>query len=239
MKKIIQAVLFLFIPYTSASEPTVEPVAFVDCKEIPQSFGEFGKPQDCRYGSKIYFMISDGNITNIKSDSLTLNKLEIEGKDILAKRNGDDNYKLSSFPRVSDDAKHLMFSIEIKENEFLKLQNTKLSGAISYYTSKGLERHNQKFNLDQGLQTTLHSFDLKSSLQDDGNLIEIEVTRDFNSVNSIKLESNGIKLQSKGMAKGPQRHRYYFEAAGSSEIDIAITSWKNLNMKTQPFSYNQ
>ncbi len=104
-------------------------------KDVPKD----AQHQDCSFGgSAIYFYAEGENFVGLNKNSLSIKRLEVAGKDIRQTRSLEDNFKLGSFPKVSDDGNFVTWSVSIPSGFHSPRNALQIKGSIEALKSEEL-----------------------------------------------------------------------------------------------------
>lgn len=105
--------------------------------------------QNCSFGgSNISFYASGEDFVSIDEESVQLSVLNVNGQNRLKNRKQENNYKLGSFPRISDDGKYAKWSVDIESGFHAVGDELDVKGELTLYKSDTLtELSSKPFNI--------------------------------------------------------------------------------------------
>lgn len=231
----------------SAAEPalTIRPVQFISQAEVPE-----GAPRDARAigfntGFTIGYLVEGESIIGFNHESLKIEHiLMADGKDIASKRNGKPNFKLGSFPAVSDDGKFGFFTMESEEHVFGKLDSIKVKGSIVVRTAAKLSSiATAPHVLGSGDQEKVGDFTVDFGVvkqkektprfleEDFKKNNVITVTGSLAKISEVHLKAGDVEIKPDGYTTNDDRPRSYLfekgEGAAPSAV-LTIKYWEDL-----------
>ena len=186
-----QATETLTRPYSNNSDGSRTYIsgATICAAEVPKD----AKRQECSWkGSSISFYAEGQNFVSLDKNSLTIETLTIDGKDILKNRKQELNYELGSFPKASKDSKYLIWNVNIPEGYHSPDAKLRIKGRVNAYTSeKLLEESSTEFNYRDFASFELGPISIKGTRVDQNKKVNDFLTKDKN------LSKDDIQLLSK------------------------------------------
>ena len=247
----------------NAQDMKVRMVGYKDCHPDLSKLTFEYKPQYCSMSQQSFtFMVEGQNIAVLDEDSLKLSKLEIDGKDILYNRKGDDNFKIGSFPKVDENGDFTVFDVNIKSAPFGKIGHVSLEGTVNIMTSERMIIKERKgLYLTKGFSMKLGSLTisdkpipeeadasdnigkalskgLKNVLSGNNDSLIIYVKGDINAFVSLEVYENGKKIDSGWYSSNDDEKTLNYSKPNGSIIDIKVKYWDALKHNTVPISTN-
>jgi hypothetical protein len=236
---------------SAVDAPTVtcKPVMITACAELPASIGFSDRPMGYDLGFKIAYLVEGEDLIGFKEDSLAITAITTaDGKDISKKRNGKATWKQGSFPKTTDDGKYGIFTIEVEENAFGKLDGLKVQGSI--VALSGSDRQTKKLTLKVSEAKEEDVGGLKITLiggkKDKGNgnaainpffggdSFGVQLSGDITKVAEITMMEGDAKLDSQGSSWSGTQRTWNFAKPTGDTVTVEITWWNKLATVTVP-----
>jgi hypothetical protein len=228
-----------------AGQPSVRarPVQIVSCDDLPARLDFKVKPMGYKPGFQIYYLLEGENLVGIKKDSLVLDFIKTaSGSDISKHRNGKPAYEQGSFPKVSEDGKHGVFSVEVEENQFGKLENLSIKGTITVLTGSQRKEQSVELSVADKQKKKVGPFSVAiasggGSLMGMGSsdkTIGVELTGPLESIIEIKLLDGAHELNSEGWMSDGSSKTFSFSKPRNTTVSVSINHWTDLKEEEVP-----
>lgn len=240
-----------------AAEPayTVRAIQVIDQAQVPE-----GAPQSARSimfnkGFTIGYLVEGSDLIGFKDDSLKVTRIKLpDGKDIVHKRNGEDNYKQGSFPEVSDDGKLGYFQLECEDHVFGKAASLDIAGSIVALTGSDHQTGTTKVHgLDSKEEEKVGPFTVAFGQAKpagmhamfgnaDRDSWGITVSGPLASITAFAVVVDGKEVKSRswsgsGAGDGPRTYDFEKSAITGNAGAVSIRYWKD--MKEQEIRFGK
>ncbi len=248
MKYLLMAAVLVAACTLGAQDFVVKPIMVQDCAPIGESLKFDEKPMGYEPGFKIFFLITGKDMTGFKKDGLSIEYIKgKDGKDISKSRTGKENYKMGSFPKVSDDGKKATFSIESDEDVFGSAESMQIRGKITMVSSTKSETLTSK-ELDatknESQKTGNFTVTANPKADADGMMVDmggndkslkVSVQGPMESISNISFVVDGKESKSNGWFGMDNSRTYTLEATKGNKVTVKISYWADMKDTPVPF----
>lgn len=217
---------------------TCKPVMVTACAELPASIDFQTRPMGYELGVNISYLVEGEDLIGFKEDSLNVTAITTaDGKDISKKRNGKPAWKQGSFPKITDDGKYGIFSIEISENAFGKTDGLLVNGSVVALTGSDRQTKKFTFKLSEakveevgGLKISLTG--AKKSTEKEGFFggggFGVQVSGDIAKVAEVGMSEGETKIDRQGSHWSGSQRTWNFAKPAGDTVSVEITWWNKL-----------
>lgn len=225
-------------------EINAKPIQFCIGGDLPSEIPFESKPMGFETGYKVVYLAQGADLSLLDEKSLKINSIKDgSGKEISMKRNGELDYELGSFPKVTDDGKYVIFSIESKRNIWNQTGRLNISGHITAFTSS--DRVDSEFTLNLQSKeplkinefTVINALNEKVDKSDDSKAffqamlansdsINVKVSGPINKIIKIDAYNKDEKLDDQGSSSDEVSKVFMFKKTAINEVRLKISYWK-------------
>lgn len=263
IRSVTLAILSLWVVVSSANTYVVRPIAIKDCGVLPADLQWDEKPTMCSGKPvEINFLIEGKDLVNIDKDSLKIESMTLNGKDIAKNRLGEPTYQISSFPKVSKSGKYIIFGIELNDAYLGQVGNIELTASIEVSTSSDLKTVVNEVDLSKpfkhtyGLYTVTNHHDKRSNgavtdamanafMEGFTNLfsgnnteesLSLTVVGNLDNFISLGIEEGNKSIKSGGSSWFNDQKTLSFEKPSQPVVELKLAYWDNLEVRKLNFS---
>ena len=245
MKQVFIVAILVMAFSIRAQDFTVKPIMIQECAPVAEEikFGE--KPMGYEPGFKIFLMINGKDMSAFKKEGLSIDYIKTkDGQDISKSRAGKVNYKMGSFPKVTEDGKRAFLSLESSENVFGSAEALQIKGRITVLTSSKVETLSTKeleFGKSESQKvgpftvTANPKAESTFNLGGDDKASKIKVQGPLDSISNISFVVDGKDEKNKGWFGFDDSKTYSIGIANVNKVVVKINYWVDLKEKAIPF----
>jgi hypothetical protein len=232
--RLAAATLILASAVLAAADPpalSAKPVQLTTGAVLPADLPFDAKPFAHEAGFKIWWLVQASDLIGFDEDSVVMNALKsADGKDLATTRNGKPTWKLDSFPKVSDDGKYGVFSIECSADVFGKTDRLSMSGTLVALT--GSDRKEADLAFDPAKPSNVDAGPLKIAFGAKGmrfggaaETYGIQVSGPLVAIASIEVRDGDAKLESQGWSGSGATRTYNFAMPKTATPKLKLSYW--------------
>jgi hypothetical protein len=232
-----------------AAEPaalTARPIQIVSCDRLASELPFEAKPMGYEPGFQIFYAVTGEDLIGFKDDSLAVDGIKTaDGKDLGKSRTGKPTWKMGSFPKVTEDGKTGIFSLECSEVAFGKVESLKISGSVVALIGSDLQNKEIAFTVgkdaEQKLDSLTITFGGKGSAfgammgGEQKERIGVKIEGPLAVIAHLEIVDGERRLESRGWSGSDDARDYDFEKPTSATPKLAISYWKVFKEVKVPF----
>ena len=226
-----------------------KPIQITVCRPLPEELPQGLKPFGYEQGVKIFYLVEGDGLIGINDDSLNIEYIKDgAGRDISKKRNGKDDFELGSFPEASDDGKYLVFSIEIKSNQFGTAESLNIKGEIKGHSANvkrdleiPIDMVSKEFQTN-GPYSVINSANIP---KDSNGMIgdafagmmfgnrettNIGIRGPMKNIISMDVYSGDKKLEKSGNSVDDEKRVYMFDKTSDAKLKVMVSYWDKVDV---------
>lgn len=246
MKRLFTIAVLVMAFSIRAQDFSVKPIMIQECASVAEEIKFGDKPMGYEPGFKIFLMINGRDMSAFKKEGLSIDYIKAkDGQDISKARGGKANYKMGSFPKVTEDGKRAFFSLESSENVFGSAEALQIKGQISVMTSSKSETVSTKeleFGKNESQKVGLFTVTANPKAEGTINLgggddkaSKIKVQGPLDSISNISFAVDGKEEKNKGWFGFDDSKTYSLGIANVNKVVVKIIYWTDLKEKPIPF----
>ena len=255
--------LSLLSAVSNASIYTVKPIAIKDCAILPPDLEWDEKPTMCSgKPAEIQFLIEGADLVNIDKDSLKVESMTLNGRNIGTNRLGEPTYQIGSFPKVSKSGKYIVFGIELNDAYHGQVGNIKLQASIDISTSQDLKTITNEVDLSKPFKRDLGLYSVTNDDRKQGNgtltdtmanammegftnlfvpnsseeSLNLTVVGNLDNLISLSIEEGDKTIKSGGSSWFNNQKTLSFDKPSQPIVALKLSYWDNLEVKKVRFS---
>lgn len=230
----LAATLILATASLVAADPpplVAKPVQLTAGAVLPADLPFEAKPFGHEAGFKVWWLVQAADLIGFDEDSIVVTTLKAaDGKDIATTRNGKPTWKLDSFPKVSDDGKYGVFSIECSADVFGQTDRVSMSGSLVALT--GSDRKEVDLAFDPAKPSNADAGPLKIAFGAKGmrfgggaETYGIQISGPLAAIASIEVRDGDAKLESQGWGGSGDSRTYNFAKPTTATPKLKLSYW--------------
>jgi hypothetical protein len=204
------------------------------------------KPMGYETGYVIHLLVHGEGIAGIKDDSLAITTLAAaDGKNLATGRTGKPAWKMGSFPKVTEDGKVAIFSIEGPDNLLGRVDGVTLTGSITLLLGSEVgtaatgeidAKASKPVQFPGFTVKTGHAASVIHMLGGGGDDQGISVTVEGNlgAIIEVKASQGGAALESSSSSSNDTWRTYDFSGKPAGTVAVTVTYWKDLKEQVLP-----
>jgi hypothetical protein len=213
-----------------APKATVKPVQFLVCAPLPAELPFSAKPFGHEPGFKIAWLIEGEDLIGISEGSLVVTALKTpDGKNLAVARNGSTTWKLGSFPKVSDDGRFAVFTIDCSAQAFGQVEQLSIEGSVAVMTGSDRRTEELAFDPEKPSKATVGPLTIDFGAKDDmpmmGGGYGISVTGPREIISSIEIMDGGKRLKRRGSSYSNNVCTYQFDRPTNPAPKLQLAWW--------------
>lgn len=193
----------------------------------------------------IQYLVEGRSIVGI-DDDLKIDSIRLaDGRELATFRDGTKAWRLSAFPKVSEDGKYAVFEVDIERTLFGKLDGAIIAGSAAI--NQGAERTEQTVELDIANKKPVHvgPFQLQIDPESEGGFISFggsdENTVKFGivagpgkSIIECQAFEGDRELQRGMFNRSDDKPAYHFTKPSGTKFKVKLSYWKKFEKVMTP-----
>ena len=238
--------LSCFTPALADSHFKAELLGYKQCSDVVDTLDFMVKPHMCVNldGVGLAYLVRGENLVGVKEDSANLKTLNLKDTDISTSRTGDKNYKLESFPKVSDDGKTLIFELNVNSVPIGQLGDLSFDGTVLALVSERVAEprlevdFSKEFEKDMGIFKVTNKTNFSDALKTGAmNMVlgggsdtstSLKVKGNLEAIQKVYLEVNGQEVNQNMASWHDGVKTFSFPQKINGKATIVLKYWENL-----------
>lgn len=207
------------------------PVQLFTGAVLPADLPFEAKPFAHETGFKIWWLVQGADLIAFDEQSVVMTTMKsADGKDIATTRSGKPTWKMDSFPRISEDGKYAVFTIECSADVFGQSERVAMAGSVVAIT--GNDRKEVELAFDPSKPSNGDAGPLKVAFGAKGmgfsnvsDAYAIKVSGLLATIASIQVLDGEAKLEPQGWSGSGDDRIYSFAKPKHAAPRLKLAYW--------------
>jgi hypothetical protein len=219
----------------------VKPIQIVSNETLPEKVPIEVAPMGFKSGFQISYLLEGQNLAGVRS--LTIDSIKTpDGTEISKDRSGAPAYELGPFSRTSPDGKYAVFSLEVNESQFGKVERLVVQGHVTAIVGTTREEKSVELNATEVKPQKLGPYSIEAMQGDEGRFmigpedpddVRIIITGPQRKLVRVQFKDGNAQIPTQA-SWDDQRRTCSLPKPKSGKIAVTLSYWSDVKEVAVP-----
>jgi len=184
-------------------------------------------------GFQVSYLVEGQDLAGFHSVTIDTIKTP-EGTDISKYRDGKRAYEAGVFPRrTSEDGKYCVFSLNVSQNQFGKVEKLAIKGHVTLLVGTKWEEKKIDLQASDKVPTKVGPFSIRVDQSQQSDSVGVEITPRTGLIQAEFAEGD-VEVEPSGSGESNNARTYYLPRPKAGKFTLALRYWVDMKKVTIP-----